>query len=76
MSAKSKSACEFDNIHHVVLKFPPVIDALQKLFQLVFDAGIIPSEWRKAVIYPILKDIVPLINVIPPTTAVLVCCLA
>lgn len=56
MCAKSKSACGLDNIPYVVLKFEPIIEILHKLFQLIFDAGIIPSEWRKAIICPILKD--------------------
>ncbi|XP_053391424.1 uncharacterized protein LOC128554201, partial [Mercenaria mercenaria] len=56
MSANSKSACGIDNIPYAVLKYPPVIAALHKLFQLVFDTNIIPSEWRKSVIFPILKD--------------------
>ena len=33
-----------------------MIDVLHKLFQLLFDSGKIPTEWRKAVICPILKD--------------------
>ncbi|XP_060600600.1 uncharacterized protein LOC132754030 [Ruditapes philippinarum] len=56
MSAKSKSACGIDNIPYAVLKFPPVIAVLHKLFQPIFDTSVIPSDWRKAIICPILKD--------------------
>ncbi|XP_060597076.1 uncharacterized protein LOC132750994 isoform X1 [Ruditapes philippinarum] len=56
MSAKSKSACGIDNLLYAVLKFPPVIAVLHKLFQLIFDTSVIPSDWRKAIICPILKD--------------------
>lgn len=56
MKAKSKSACGIDNIPYAVLKFPPVIEVLHQLFQMIFDTSIIPSDWRKAIIYPILKD--------------------
>ena len=53
---KSGSACGIDNLPYDVLKNPPVIAVLQQLFQLVFDTSIIPSIWRKAIIYPIFKD--------------------
>ena len=54
--AKSGSACGLDKIPYEVLKFPPVIEVLRKLFQLIFDSSIIPSVWRRAIICPILKD--------------------
>ena len=56
MKAKSRSACGYDEIPYTVLKNPPIIAILQQLFQLVFDTGIIPCIWRKAIICPILKD--------------------
>ena len=54
--AKSGSACGLDKIPYEVLKFPPVIEVLRNLFQLIFDSSIIPSVWRRAIICPILKD--------------------
>lgn len=56
MRAKSGSATGIDKIPYDVLKYPLVITALQKLFQLIFDTSVIPSIWRKAIICPILKD--------------------
>lgn len=50
------SACGIDDLPYDVMKNAPVIQTLQKLFQLVFDCSIIPSLWRRAVICPILKD--------------------
>jgi hypothetical protein len=48
-------ATGFDSIPYDVLKFPPIIVLLQKLFQLIFDTSIIPEVWRKVIIFPILK---------------------
>ena len=56
MSAKSNSVPGINNIPYAVLKFPPVIVALHSLFQLIFDISVVPSIWRKSVIFPILKD--------------------
>jgi hypothetical protein len=56
MRSKTKSSSGIDGIPYNVLKFPEVVTALHQLFQLVFDTSIIPSQWRKAVICPILKD--------------------
>ena len=56
MRAKSKSAPGIDGISYAFLKYPPVIGVLKELFQLLFDTGILPSSWRKAIICPILKD--------------------
>jgi hypothetical protein len=56
MSAKSKSACGGDNIPYDVLKYPVVIGVLHKLFQFILDTSIIPSQWRRSIICPILKD--------------------
>ena len=56
MHAKSGSACGVDNIPYDVLKNPETITALTKLFQYIFDASMIPTLWRKAIICPILKD--------------------
>jgi len=56
MSTQSKSASGLDAIPYCVLKNPPIIAVLHKLFQLLFDSGKIPTEWRITVICPILKD--------------------
>ena len=56
MRAKSGSACGADNIPYDVLKNPGTINVLTKLFQYIFDASLIPTLWRKAIICPILKD--------------------
>ncbi|XP_060556851.1 uncharacterized protein LOC132717406 [Ruditapes philippinarum] len=56
MKAKSGSAQGFDRIPYDVLKFLAVIAVLKELFQLIFDCSIIPSIWRKSIIFPILKD--------------------
>ena len=56
MRAKSKCAPGIDGISYAFLKYPPVIGVLKELFQLLFDTGILPSSWRKAIICPILKD--------------------
>ena len=57
MRAKSGSACGPDEVPYDVLKKPQIIVVLRDLFQLIFDASLIPTIWRKAVICPILKDI-------------------
>ena len=56
MNAKNGKSSGVDNIPYDVLKFPTVIPVLCSLFQLIFDTSIIPSLWRKAIIFPILKD--------------------
>ena len=53
---KNGKSSGIDNIPYEVLKFPSVFPVLRSLFQLIFDTSIIPSVWRKAIIYPILKD--------------------
>ena len=39
-----------------MLKFPSAFAVIHQLFQIVFDTSIIPSTWRKAVIFPLQKD--------------------
>ena len=56
LKAKKLSACGIDKIPYDVLKFPPVIAVIHKLFQLIVDTSIIPSVWRQSIICPILKD--------------------
>ena len=56
MHTKNNSSTGYDAIPYEVLKFPPVIGVLHKLFQLIFDTSIIPSIWRKSIICPIHKD--------------------
>lgn len=57
MAAKNKSSADIDSIPYVVLKFENVIAILSELFQIIFDSTIVPSLWRKAIIFPILKDL-------------------
>ena len=55
--SKSGSACGYDELPYEVLKSPVIIACLQQLFQYVFDSGVIPSVWRRAIVCPILKDL-------------------
>ena len=56
MNAKNGKSSGIDNIPYEVLMFPSVIPVLHSLFQLIIDTNIVPSAWRKTIIYPILKD--------------------
>ena len=56
LKAKKLTACGIDKIPYDVLKFPPVIAVIHKLFQLIFDTSIIPSVWRQSIICPFLKN--------------------
>ena len=56
MNAKNGKSVGTDSIPYEVLKFFSVIRVLHFLFQLIFDTGITPSLWRKAIVCPILKD--------------------
>ena len=49
LKAKKLSACGIDKIPYDVLKYPPVIAVIHKLFQLIFDTSIIPSIWRQSI---------------------------
>ena len=54
---KSGKACGFDHIHAEMLKTggKDVILFMTKLFNTIFDKGIYPSDWAKAIIVPIHK---------------------
>ena len=54
--AKLRKAVGTDNIPNEVLKNETLIAILQKLFQLIFDTGKVPSDWIKAMIKPIPKS--------------------
>ena len=56
MNTKNGKSTGIDSIPYKVLKFPTVTQVLCSLFQLIFDTSLIPSTWRKAIIYPSLKD--------------------
>ena len=56
MKTKNGKSVGIDRIPYEVLKFSSVIQVLHSLFQFIFDTGITPSLWRKAIICPILKD--------------------
>ena len=57
MNTKNWKSTGIDSIPYEVLKFPTVTQVLCSLFQLIFDTSLIPSTWRKAIIYPILKEL-------------------
>lgn len=44
------------NLPAEVLKNETVIKALHKLFNFIFESNKIPSVWKKAIIFPILKE--------------------
>ena len=54
---KSGKACGLDHIHAEMLKTggKDVILFMTKLFNTIFDKGIYPSDWAKAIIVPIHK---------------------
>ena len=54
---KSGKACGLDHIHAEMLKMggKDVILFMTKLFNTIFDKGIYPSDWAKAIIVPIHK---------------------
>ena len=54
--SKNGKAVGIDRIPNEILKLDSVIEVLHRLFQLVFDCGKIPSDWRNAIILPIPKD--------------------
>ena len=56
LKAKNGKSVGIDQIPYEILKLDSVKPVLLSLFQLVFDTSLIPSLWRKAVIFPLLKD--------------------
>ena len=56
LKAKNGKSVGIDQIPYEILKFDSLKPVLLSLFQLVFDTSLIPSLWRKAVIFPLLKD--------------------
>ena len=56
LKAKNGKSVGIDQIPYEILKLDSVKSVLLSLFQLVFDTSLIPSLWRKAVIFPLLKD--------------------
>ncbi len=55
--AKNKKACGIDHIPNEILKSENVINVLMQFYQLCFETSLVPSLWRKAIIYPIPKDL-------------------
>ena len=53
--AKNGKAVGIDNVPNEVLKIPALHTCLHKLFSSCFQHHVIPSEWSKAIIHPILK---------------------
>ena len=56
LKAKNGKSVGIDQIPYEILKVDSLKPVLLSLFQLVFDTSLIPSLWRKAVIFPLLKD--------------------
>jgi hypothetical protein len=56
MNCKNGKSPGIDEIPYEVLKNNECIEVLTNLFQLCFDAGKIPSVWRKSIISPIEKS--------------------
>ena len=56
LKAKNGKSVGIDQIPYEILKLDSVKPVLLSLFQLVFDTSLIPSLWRKTVIFPLLKD--------------------
>ncbi|XP_062589588.1 uncharacterized protein LOC134251217 [Saccostrea cucullata] len=56
LKSKNGKSPGVDEIPYEVLKYDCVIEVIHRLFMLYFESNIIPSEWRQAIIYPILKD--------------------
>ena len=56
MNAKNKKAVGIDKIPYEILKFDNVINFLTDLFKKIFQFGIMPSDWYKAIIVPIPKN--------------------
>lgn len=55
-ATKNGKATGLDKIPYEVLKSPNILPILLSLFQWIFDTSLIPSLWRKAILFPILKD--------------------
>ena len=57
-SLKSKKASYFDNIHneHLKLAGHSLYISLAKLFNRIFETGIIPKLCKKGLIIPVYKD--------------------
>ena len=57
LNLKNNKACGIDDIKAEMLKLAGIasIGFMTKLFNVIFDNGIYPEEWRKAIIVPIFK---------------------
>lgn len=53
---KDGKSTGIDQLPNEVLKNDTVIKALHKMFNFIFENHKIPTIWKKAIIYPILKD--------------------
>ncbi|CAG2189455.1 unnamed protein product [Mytilus edulis] len=54
--AKLGKAVGIDNLPNEVLRNTSLLSVLQKLFNVCFPNGIVPSMWCSSIIHPILKD--------------------
>ena len=55
LKAKNNKATGIDGIPYEILKFPPIIHALHRLYKSCFANKLTPSAWKIAVIKPIPK---------------------
>ena len=55
MQSRNKKAMGIDGIANEALKHPNVILLLHKFFTKIYDNGLIPNMWKKALINPIPK---------------------
>ena len=53
---KSQKAVGIDKIPNEILKNPKILEHLHKLFQALFERGMLPSQWKMAIITPIPKS--------------------
>jgi hypothetical protein len=56
MKSKNGKSTGVDELPYEVLKYDCVTEVIHRLFMLCFESNIIPSDWRRAIICPILKD--------------------
>ena len=54
-SSKEGKGVGCDNLCNEVLKLPEMSNIMVKLFNIVYDTGVIPDQWRQTLISPIPK---------------------
>jgi hypothetical protein len=53
---KNRKSVGIDNIPHEILKNEGTVSLLTKLFNIIFEQGVMPSTWNTAIIKPIPKS--------------------